>query len=352
MIKDTGYRDEFLQWLHILAFMDDTVLLATSRRDMVRKLEALKTYCCDYGMKINQDKTKFLVINGSVGDDDPIHVDGFVVNHCTSYVYLGSPFTSDGSPSAAVKMHAKTKMCQVLKYVSFVKKNNDVPFIVKRRVLDAALMSSLLYGCESWFEADLKPITKLYNWAIKQLLGVRRSTSSLVCYAEAGYPLLTDLVRQKQHKFFVKMWKEGSNLDDDPLIFAIKTVRNINTSTGKYINDLLNSEVPADETLLEKVRAQIRANNNSRCIVYKEINPDLVVHSLYKQKHVINEFHRVCFTRFRVSGHNLAVETGRWNRRGRGRLPLEERICYLWTDSDRKTCCTGMQVNTKYQRDF
>ena len=33
------------------------------------------------------------------------------------------------------------------------------------------------------------------------------------------------------------------------------------------------------------------------------------------------------FTRFRVSGHSLAVETGRWNRRGRGRLPMEERLC-------------------------
>lgn len=123
------------------------------------------------------------------------------------------------------------------------------------------------------------------------------------------------------------MWKERSNLDDDPLIFAINTVRNINTPTGKYINDFLNSHVPADETLLEKVREQIRANNNSRCMVYKEMNPGLVVHSLYKQKHVINEFHRVCFTRFRVSGHSLAVETGRWNRRGRGRLPIEERTC-------------------------
>lgn len=42
---------------------------------------------------------------------------------------------------------------------------------------------------------------------------------------------------------------------------------------------------------------------------------------------MINEFHRISFTRFRVSGHSLAIETGRWNRKGKGRLPVEERLC-------------------------
>ena len=51
------------------------------------------------------------------------------------------------------------------------------------------------------------------------------------------------------------------------------------------------------------------------------------MHNVYKTKQVVGELQRISFTRFRVSGHNLAVETGRWNRRGRGRLPLEERLC-------------------------
>ena len=29
----------------------------------------------------------------------------------------------------------------------------------------------------------------------------------------------------------------------------------------------------------------------------------------------------------RVIGHSLAIETGRWNRRGRGRLKVAERLC-------------------------
>ncbi len=80
-----------------------------------------------------------------------------VVNeHCLSYIYLGSLFTNDGSVSSTVKTPVTAKLCHVLKNVSFVRKNNDLPFIVKRRVFKAVLMSSILYGCESWVNADYK----------------------------------------------------------------------------------------------------------------------------------------------------------------------------------------------------
>lgn len=48
-------------------------------------------------------------------------------------VHLGSPFTCHGSASSAIKLHAKLKMSHVLKFVSFIKKNNDVPFDVKKK---------------------------------------------------------------------------------------------------------------------------------------------------------------------------------------------------------------------------
>ena len=57
------------------------------------------------------------------------------------------------------------------------------------------------------------------------------------------------------------------------------------------------------------------------------MNNDLNAHEIYTKRHTVNEFHRIAFTRFRVSAHSLAVEKGRWSRRGRPSLPLDERIC-------------------------
>ena len=53
---------------------------------------------------------------------------------------MGSSFTSDGSVFSTVKLHVKQKMCHILKFVSFLNKNNDVPFVVKHRVFEATLM--------------------------------------------------------------------------------------------------------------------------------------------------------------------------------------------------------------------
>ena len=188
-------------------------------------------------------------------------------------------------------------------------------------------MSSLLYGCESWLNADIRPMIKLYNWAIKQLLGVRLTTCNDLCYVEIGYPPLKDLVIAKQRKFLKKMWGERLNMFDDPLVFAIRTVQNAQYKTSNYINGLINDDVNDLEIAMEKMKERIRESESSKRRFYKSVNPDLEAHDIYKDKHSINEFHRMSFTRLRLSSHSLAVETGRWNRQGGNPLPLEERVC-------------------------
>ena len=110
--------------------------------------------------------------------------------------------------------------------------------MVKKRVFDAALMSSLAYGCESWVGADLKPMVKLYNWCLKKLLGVRKSTCNDVCYVESGYPPLQDLVLYRQHKFSRTEWQERSQFDDDPLTFVIGLVQTSGTVRVDWLETL------------------------------------------------------------------------------------------------------------------
>ena len=141
-------------------------------------------------------------------------------------------------------------------------------------------------------------------------------------------------------------------MHDDPLNFAMNTVMSLNTHVGKIVQNMIRTDVPTMTSLIGNVHEVVRTSSGSRCGVYREINPEIEVHRIYKEKHSINDLYRMSFTRFRLSGHNLAIETGRWNRRGRGRLPIEERLCECGEVQTEKPvveyCPKAQQLRNKY----
>ena len=70
---------------------------------------------------------------------------------------------------------------------------------------------------ESWLSANLRPVAKLYNWALKSLLSVIGTTCNKLCYAESGYPPVECLFKSRQRNFLKKMWYERGNMADDPV---------------------------------------------------------------------------------------------------------------------------------------
>ena len=110
LLKEACQPDGFLSWLHLLMLMHDTVLLATDRENIVRKCNLLIQFCNKYGMIVNESKTKLMVINGNINDKQPIVVNNLSITHADSYIYLDSPFSSDGSLSTAIKLHVQAKM--------------------------------------------------------------------------------------------------------------------------------------------------------------------------------------------------------------------------------------------------
>ena len=120
-------------------------------------------------------------------------------------MYLVNISTCDEFVSSAIASHSRCKTVNVLKFVSFLQKNRDVPFYVKKRVFEAAVMSTMLYGSESCLKGNVKPTEKLYNWCIKHLLRVLLSTCSDVYYVEPGLPPIKYLVKVKQGNFFFRV---------------------------------------------------------------------------------------------------------------------------------------------------
>ena len=91
------------------------------------------------------------------------------------------------------------------------------------------------------------------------------------------------------------------------------------TGGYRFIKRMLDN--PVDEYLVD-MKQRMNNSTSSKALKYKEINPELSIHSVYDSKVYIDERKRVTFSKFRTSSHSLKIETGRW-----ARIKAEDRLC-------------------------
>ena len=315
MLKAACPHDEELGPLHSLMLMDDTAILATSREILLKRYDALVTFCEDYDMMINEDKTKFMVINGTTEDRRSFHRGGLTIKHTDTYIYLGSSFSAKGCIATDIQDHAKLKQKHVHKFNIFCFKNQSMPFSYKKKVFEAVLTTKLIYGSESWFVEDYKVIEVLYMSALKALLGVRKQTPNDVVLTECGVPSLKERVRKRQQAFI----KSKLSDPEEPLTIVYKLCERNNTRAFRSLQRAMEFTCDASE----RRHQSMRESEKTKIVTYSKINPSFSVHSMYNSTDkYIADYRRTEMTRFRVGSHRLRVETGRWSR-----LPREERIC-------------------------
>ena len=128
-MKGRSALDGFLEWLHLLMLMDDTVLLATSRERLCEKLNLLVEWCDKSGMIINENKTEFMAFCSPDVAKQPITLrlkHGIVnVTHCNEYTYLGAIFTSDGLLKSSLERHVAHKEKDLNKLTIFLQRNTS-----------------------------------------------------------------------------------------------------------------------------------------------------------------------------------------------------------------------------------
>ena len=352
-LKQICNDERFLGWLHVLMLMDDTVIIATSKEKLLKKLKILDGYCTEYGMVLNESKTKFMAVNGDVRDRSPIILSDATVKHCDQYTYLGVIFTANGRAEKSLMAQLEYKRKELNKFIIFLATNYDAPFNVKKRVFDAAFRSSILYGCESWLKVPLRSLETFYMKAVKSLLGVRITTSNKLCLIEAGLQPIKCIILERQQKFFLKMMNERAGLKDDPLMHILKQTQLENHVMWRYIESIMHGgDFISEEIANIKGSVTSAANEKSKLCTYRLLNPQLEIHPLYvKCAEYIPDYLRIDFTRFRLSSHKLRVETGRWNS-----IPREQRICNCGEgvqDEFHIFCCRGVShILTSYGKQY
>ena len=192
-------------------------------------------------------------------------------------MYLGA-LISNAPLSVQVREHADAKASQLFKFNSFLYKNSDAPFKVKKTVWHSAMSSSVLYACETWLCERYPRIEKLYLNSIKSLLGVRSTTSNILVLVEVGLNSLKGTVLGRQARFIKKL-VERPGFYDSYIGKAVSLAVNSRCPAGRILNRLLNNVRVPD---LHSLCGQVVANREkSRFATYLMVNPELMEGWLY-----------------------------------------------------------------------
>ena len=321
LLKELG-ADSFLEDLHCLLMMDDSVIMATSREKLEEKIEVLLKFCNDYGMVVNELKTKYMIINHESEDKINIDTPAITIKYTNEYIYLGACITDDGNIMTVMEKHSRLKNPHFLKFTAFIKKNEKCPFHIKRQVFRACMLSTILYSCEVWYSTCIhKKLSTMYLACVKALLGVRKQTDNDLSLQEIMMPSLEALVHDIQLKYYSKI---NDNKDEYQLLNRVMEMgRNVQLQSGhttkcktmKHIDKMLernNKRHIIDD--MDDRKARILISNKSKTLLYRQWSHNLTTHEVYITRKYYPECWRIAWTRFRLGSTNLPCEKSRWSR--------------------------------------
>ena len=298
------------------------MLLSTTREALLTKLSLFSDYCIMNCLKINWDKSCFLVINGDQTDRIPCALNDKILINVPSFVYLGNSIHSSGFMRDNLSMHISSKKKDVDKFKTFLFSNHNMPFVLKKRVFNACVQNALLYGCECWVGDISNHLDKLYSTLLQCLLGVRQCIPLNLLLAESGIPAPSFTVFLRQWKFFNKnsIITDMTNREC-PIGYAFHLCSTVYTNMYNFICYIQSIPYPSYVGHRQDLLTKLSSPQSSRAQDYLLINPSFDTHEVYSSFMSSDQL-RINFTRIRLSSYNLEVERGRW----RG-IPREERLC-------------------------
>ena len=130
-----------------LRFADDIDGLAGEEEELSNLVERLDKASTDYGMEISAEKT-MLMTNNTSDINTGIEVNGLKLETVTSFKYLGSVITDEGSkPELLCRIVQATAALTRLKPIWIDK---SIALSSKTRLMRFLVTSIFLYACESW----------------------------------------------------------------------------------------------------------------------------------------------------------------------------------------------------------
>lgn len=160
-----------------LMFADDTAFVAHRHHEAQTIITRFADSAKAYGLKINISKTEMMyqpTPNDLEGGED-IQIEGTNLNKVTSFRYLGSTITNNNK----LDLELQTRMSKASQAFGRLRArvwdNNDLTIKSKCAVYRAIVISTLLYGVESWtvYKAAAHKLNAYVMRHLRQILSIK-----------------------------------------------------------------------------------------------------------------------------------------------------------------------------------
>ena len=198
---------------------------------------------------------------------ESIIANDIIVKYCNNYKYLGTFVTDDGAYKT-VRFTSK----DIIKLYTFINRNPELPYSMKRRVAESCILSSLLYGCETWMCNNYGKVESAYFSIIKRLLNARETTCNDITLVESGFPTLKSTVKSRMSTF---MKKKLNLSNDDPLHIVLNLVKASKTKSYVILCDSMEGTGDIMKQGNRELQERIRDNRSSKSRCYLTVNPNL-----------------------------------------------------------------------------
>ena len=320
---------DYMDPMNLLQLADDTTVLAETTPSFHNKMKTVQTYSEDKDMSIHPSKSKYLHLTNNVPLTNDIIIDGKMRMQPIDekgYNWLGFGLSKFNSVSEILRFHFKMKMVHVSSFYSWLDVNRDTPIKIKLQVLYGCMFQAILYSSEAWGDIDFisDDLRKMEKKALKSCLGVKLSTPDDIVYQELDIPDIVSVIKERQLNFmknFMQLGEDSAVAKKIWKLYCDEMSRLGCSSFTDYYCTLQD-----DEKVRNMSERKIRLQNATQSMAtrYRELTKLQHCNSLYST--FLMERHRIIITRWRLSCHQLKIETARYKK---PKPPREERKCSI-----------------------
>ncbi|XP_046597851.1 uncharacterized protein LOC124294787 [Neodiprion lecontei] len=230
-----GTNIDGVQDILLLLYADDLVILASSPKDLQKKINHLKRYCDNNLLNVNIDKTKIVVCRrgGRPANLKQFHYGDKVIDITNSYEYLGLKIKTSGfSRPTALAAINKAKMAFSAVHPTLIKAKTD-SFECINKLFDSIVVSTLIYASPIWAIRYLDMIEQVQVEFFKRIFGMSRSTEGALLRVELGRLPLALQVITATWNWTIKILEMEEDRYPKICLRRLMALRNFN-SNDKY----------------------------------------------------------------------------------------------------------------------